>query len=106
MFFSSKKVVGIDIGSSSIKLAEMSVSSGGAVLENFAVIPSPQAAITNGEITDSILVSETIRSAFRENGFKHKSACIGLSGTAVIIKKISIPKVDPKKLKEQVQYEA
>ena len=106
MFFSSKKVVGIDIGSSAIKLAEITLAKGGATLDNFAVIPAPQQAITNGEITDSLLVSESIRSAFRENGFKNKTACVGLSGTAVIIKKISIPRVDPKKLREQVQYEA
>lgn len=106
MFFSSKKVVGIDIGSSAIKLAEITLTKGGATLDNFAVIPAPQQAITNGEITDSLLVAETIRSAFRENGFKNKTACVGLSGTAVIIKKISIPRVDPKKLREQVQYEA
>ena len=106
MFFSSKKVVGVDIGSSSIKLAELTLSAGGATLDNFAVIPSPQQAITNGEITDSILVADSIRTAFRENGFKNKSACIGLTGTAVIIKKISIPRVDPKKLREQIQYEA
>lgn len=106
MFFSSKKVVGIDIGSSAIKLAEITLAKGGATLDNFAVIPAPQQAITNGEITDSLLVSESIRSAFRENGFKNRTACVGLSGTAVIIKKISIPRVDPKKLREQVQYEA
>jgi type IV pilus assembly protein PilM len=106
MFFSSKKVVGIDIGSSAIKLAEITMAKGGATLDNFAVIPAPQQAITNGEITDSLLVSESIRSAFRENAFKNKTACVGLSGTAVIIKKISIPRVDPKKLREQVQYEA
>jgi type IV pilus assembly protein PilM len=106
MFFSSKKVVGIDIGSSAIKLAELTISKSGATLDNFAVIPAPQQAITNGEITDSLLVSESIRSAFRENGFKNRTACVGLSGTAVIIKKINIPRVDPKKLREQVQYEA
>lgn len=106
MFFSSKKVVGVDIGSSSIKLAELTVSSGGATLDNFAVIPSPQQAITNGEITDSVLVADTIRTAFKENGFKNKSACVGLSGTAVIIKKISMPRVEPKKLRDQIQYEA
>lgn len=106
MFFSSKKVVGIDIGSSSIKLAEVSFSAKGAILENFAVIPSPQQAITNGEITDTLLVAESIKTAFKENGFKNKKACVGLSGTAVIIKKISIPKVEPKKLREQIRYEA
>ena len=106
MFFSSKKVVGIDIGSSAIKLAEITINKGGITLDNFAVVPAPQQAITNGEITDSLLVAESIRSAFRENGFKNRTACVGLSGTAVIIKKISIPRVDPKKLREQVQYEA
>lgn len=106
MFFSSKKVVGIDLGSSSIKLAELTYSNKGVTLDNFAVIPSPQQAIANGEITDSILVAETVKTGFRENGFKNKSACIGLSGTAVIIKKITIPKVEPKKLKEQIRYEA
>lgn len=106
MFFSSKKVVGIDIGSSSIKLAEMTFSNKGAFLDNFAVIPSPAQAINNGEITDTLLVAESIKTAFKENGFRNKNASIGLSGTAVIIKKISIPKTDPKKLKEQIRYEA
>lgn len=106
MFFSSKKVIGIDIGSSSIKLAEMSFSPRGGILENFAVYPSPLQAISNGEITDTLLVAESIKAAFKENRFKNKNACVGLSGTAVIIKKISIPKVEPKKLKEQIKYEA
>ena len=106
MFFSSKKVVGIDIGSSSIKLAEINFSQKGAFLENFAVYPSPLQAIANGEITDTLLVAESIKMAFRENGFRNKNASVGLSGTAVIIKKISIPKVDPKKLKDQIKYEA
>jgi len=106
MFFSSKKVLGIDIGSSSIKLAEVTLSSKGALLVNFAVIPSPVQAINNGEITDTFLVAESIRACFKENDFGRKNASVGLSGTAVIIKKISIPKVDPKKLKEQIKYEA
>ena len=106
MFFSSKRVVGIDIGASSIKLAEIEFSSKGAILENFAVIPSPLQSINNGEITDTLLVADSIRTCFKENGFRYKNVCIGLSGTAVIIKKIGIPKVDPKKLSEQIKYEA
>ena len=106
MFFSSKKVIGIDIGSSTIKLAEMNFSPKGSYLENFAVVPSPLQSITNGEITDSLLVAETIKMAFKENHFKNRNASVGLSGTAVIIKKISIPRVDMGKLKEQIKYEA
>lgn len=104
--FSSKKVIGLDIGSSSIKIAELTVTSSGAVLDNFAVIPSPPQAVSSGEITDTVLVAESIRSACKENSFRIRRVCVGLSGTAVIIKKISIPRVDPKNLVEQVRYEA
>jgi len=106
MLFSSKKIIGLDIGSSSIKIAEMTVNKNGAVLDNFALIQSPSQAMNNGEITDSLLISEAIKTAFKENGFRNKKACVGLSGTAVIVKKISIPKVEAKDIREQVQYEA
>ncbi|MBC7741170.1 MAG: type IV pilus assembly protein PilM [Bdellovibrionaceae bacterium] len=106
MFISSKKIIGLDIGSSSIKLAELTVTKDGAMLDNFAVIPAPAQAMANGEIIDSIVIAESIKAAFKENSFRFKKACVGLSGTAVIIKKISIPRVDPKNIREQVRYEA
>lgn len=106
MFFSSKSIIGIDIGSSTIKLAEVSYSSKGAFIDNFAVIPTPPQSVSNGEITDLVLVAESIKACFKENNFRNKNASVGLSGTAVIIKKITIPKVDPKKIAEQVKYEA
>ncbi len=106
MFFTSKKVLGLDIGSSSIKLAELSLSKAGAMIENFAFIQSPQSALSNGEITDPLLVAESIKSIYKEKSFSRKQTCIGLSGTAVIVKKISMPLADTKNLMEQVRYEA
>ncbi len=106
MFFSSKKVLGLDIGSSSIKLAELTLTKTGATVDNFAFIQSPQSALNNGEITDPLLVAESIKAIYKEKNFTRKQACIGLSGTAVIVKKISMPKADSKNLIEQVRYEA
>lgn len=106
MFFSSKKVLGLDIGSSSIKLAELTHTKTGAAIDNFAFIQSPQSALSNGEITDPFLVAESIKSIFKEKNFKIKRTCVGLSGTAVIVKKISMPEVDSKNILEQVRYEA
>lgn len=106
MFFSSKKLIGLDIGSSSIKLAELSLTKTGATIDNFAFIQSPQSALNNGEITDPLLIAESIKSIYKGKGFSSKNACIGLSGTAVIVKKISMPQADTKNLMEQVRYEA
>ncbi|MFZ3228724.1 MAG: type IV pilus assembly protein PilM [Pseudobdellovibrio sp.] len=106
MFFSSKKTLGLDIGSSSIKLAELTLTKLGASIDNFALTQSPVAALNSGEITDPILVAETIKAAFKENGFRNKKVCVGLSGTAVIVKKISMPQAGGKNIMEQVRYEA
>jgi type IV pilus assembly protein PilM len=106
MFFSSKKILGLDIGSSSIKLAELSLTKNGATIENFALVQSPQAALNSGEITDPILVAEAIKATFKENNFRNKNVCVGLSGTAVIVKKISMPHTMGKDIMEQVRYEA
>lgn len=105
-FLSNKKVIGLDIGSSSIKMAQLTVGKNDATLEDFAFIQTPSGAIANSEIIDSVLLADSIRTLFRENKFKNKNCCVGLSGTAVIVKKIAMPRVDPKVIFEQIQYEA
>lgn len=106
MFFSSKKVVGVDLGSSSIKLAQVSKSKGVALLDNFAFVQTPAQTINNGDITDTYLLGESVKMLFKEQKFTSKNACIGMWGSTSIVKKISMPKVDAKSLKEQIKYEA
>lgn len=106
MFFSSKKVLGLDIGSSSIKLAELTLTKNGATIDNFSLVQSPHSALNSGEITDPVLVAEAIKASFKENNFRNKQVCVGLSGTAVIVKKISMPQAQGKDIMEQVRYEA
>lgn len=106
MLFSSKKVVGVDLGSSSIKLAQVSKSKGMALLDNFAFVQTPAQTINNGDITDTYLLGESVKMLFKEQKFTSRNACIGMWGSTSIVKKISMPKVDAKSLKEQIKYEA
>lgn len=106
MLFRSKKTIGLDLGSSSIKLAEVSVSKGLATLENFAFVQTPQAGMVNGDITDTFLIGEAVKSLYKEQKFSRKNACVGMWGSTTIVKKISMQKTDPKSLKDQIKYEA
>ena len=106
MFFTSKKTIGLDLGSSSIKLAEVSVSKGVATLENFAFVQTPQAGISNGDLIDTFLIGESVKALHKEQNFSRKNACIGMWGTSAIVKKITMPKIDAKSLKDQIKYEA
>ena len=106
MFFQSKKIIGLDIGSSSIKLAELDVSKKGAQLVSFGFTPTPPNAVTAGEIVDVSGVGFAIQQLLMEIKSKRKKIATAMWGTAVIVKKITIPKMDKKLVKEQIRFEA
>jgi type IV pilus assembly protein PilM len=106
MLFSSKKVIGIDLGSSSIKVVELEASGGGYSLVSFGVVSTPTDSIANGQINDTSNLGSAIQNILRETKTKTKVAVTGMWGATIIIKKISVPRVDPKVLSETIRFEA
>lgn len=106
MFFNSKKVVGLDIGTSSIKMAELDLSRGGATLQAFGITPTPSGSMYSGEISSPNAIAQAIKSLAAEIKSKRKNVSTGMWGTAVIVKKITIPKVEQKLVAQQVRWEA
>ncbi len=108
MFFSkSKNVVGLDIGSSAIKLVELKEKKGGTFqLVKIGLERLSPEAIVDGSIMDSSLVVETIQRLNSEQSVKNSNYATSLSGHSVIIKKISLPAMSPEELAESIQWEA
>lgn len=106
MFFGANKVLGLDIGSSSIKIAELDVSKNGAKLVNFGMAQTPPNSINGGDISDPGALSVAIKSLIMDMKSGRKNAAVGMFGTAVIVKKITIPRIDLKLVGEQVKWEA
>lgn len=108
MFFSkSKNVVGLDIGSSAIKLVELKEKKGGSysLVKLGAERLSPE-AIVDGSIMDSSMVVETIQRLNTDQSIKNSNYATSLSGHSVIIKKITLPAMSPEELAESIQWEA
>lgn len=106
MFFRSKKLLGLDIGTSSIKIAELDVSGSGAVLQNFGFIQTPQNSVATEEIRDVSSLSSAISNLISEVKTKRKKVSSGIGGTSVIVRKITMPKLEGKILKDQIRFEA
>jgi type IV pilus assembly protein PilM len=106
MLFKSKKILGLDIGSSSIKIAEMDVSKGGAQLLSFGFAPTPPNTVSAGEISDISTVGIAVQGLVNEIRTKRKNIATGMWGTAVIVKKITIPKMERKLIQDQIRFEA
>jgi len=108
LFGRSKNLVGLDIGSSSVKAVELKdLGKGrGFQLLNIGIEPLSPEAIVDGAIMDSGLVAETIQRLFTANRIKSQEVAISLSGHSVIIKKISLPQMTQEELGESIQWEA
>jgi type IV pilus assembly protein PilM len=108
LFGRSKSLVGLDIGSSSIKAVELKdLGKGrGYQLLSLGIESLSPEAIVDGAIMDSSLVAETIQRLFTANRIKTTDVAISLSGHAVIIKKISLPQMSQEELSESIQWEA
>ncbi len=104
--FGNKQVIGLDLGTSSIKMVEVLVSGRSYKLNNFGMSAIPEGLIDGGEILDPAALSNIILALHRELGIKCKKVCTGMFGGAVIVKKISMPRIDPKLISEQIQWEA
>ncbi len=106
MFFKSKKLIGLDIGTANIKMAELDVGRKSAKLMRFHIAPTPARAINGGEVVDPAAISDAIKSMGFELASKRKNVAVGLWGTSVITKRISIPKMDQSLVAGQIRWEA
>ncbi|MEO6488252.1 MAG: type IV pilus assembly protein PilM [Thermoanaerobaculia bacterium] len=107
IFSKSKNVVGLDIGSSAIKLVELKEKKGGTYsLVKLGLERLSPEAIVDGSIMDSSMVVETITKLNNEKQIKNSNYATSLSGHSVIIKKISLPAMSPEELAESIQWEA
>ena len=104
---SSRRLLGLDITTSSVKLIELSESGGQFRVESYAAEPTPHNAINEKAIVDAEAVGEAIRRAVKRSGASAKEAAIAISGDAAITKVIQMPRtLNDSELEGQVELQA
>jgi type IV pilus assembly protein PilM len=106
LFKKKKDLVGIDIGSSSIKLVQLWQTKDGYQLLNAAIIPLPSEAIVDNSLMDTVAVVDAVKSLVDSLGIKTKEVACSISGNAVIIRKIMLPAMTSEELEDQISWEA
>lgn len=107
MLFSGKDSIGLDIGSSYIKIVKLKESKGSYELDLFHMHPLSPELIVDGSIIDSLRLVEALKEAIRTAGIKTKNAVISISGhSSAIIKRISLPEMTEEELSESIKFEA
>ena len=107
MVFGKKDhLVGLDIGSAFVKVAELKISKKGNSLQKFGVAPVPNGVIEEGRIADKDRLADIIRTLFKSHKIREKNVAISTGGHSVVVKTISTPTVDEKELHQTIRAEA
>ena len=107
MVFGKKDhLVGLDIGSRSIKAAQVVESKNGPMLKHFGIVDIAHGAIEEGTINDPEAVSESIQQLFKSYNIKESNVAVSIGGYSVIVKKINVQTMAEEQLQETIHFEA
>lgn len=107
MAFSKKDhLIGLDIGSRSIKLAEVQHTKKGRVLQKYGMVNLPQNSIVEGRIKEPEVVADAIKGLVSDLKVTEQNVATSVAGYSVIIKRITVGKQTEEELHENIQYEA
>ncbi len=106
LFSRKNPLVGLDIGSSSLKLVEIEETSKGFVLNRYCQIPLPKGVIVDGAPAEREELTAGIREIFKRSGCRRKRVVTSLSGQSVIVKKVSFATMEETELRDLIRDEA
>src|ERR1700716_2555037 len=101
-----KALVGLDIGSRSIKGGGLERSKTGFQLMSFGLEALAQDTVVDGAIMDAPLVAGAISNIFETQKIKTKNVATAVSGHSVIVKRVTLPSMTEEELYDRIQSEA
>ena len=102
----SKFVVGLDIGTSAVRAAELDVSHSKPVLHTYGQVGLPPGSLVDGEIRDSAAVSEAIIKLWKNGQFSSNSVIVGIAGLRAITREIDLPFVPDNEVDSAVRFQS
>ena len=108
MFGLGKKatpIIGVDIGSSTIKVAQFKHDKNGLSLVNFGVVPTPEGTIEEGKIVKGDAISEALGSLLSLHSLVGKRVSASVSGQLVTVKQVTVDEIPRQPLADIVKWE-
>ena len=101
-----KNLVGLDIGSSSVKAVELGKKGANLQLLNLGFENLQTDTIVDGQIMELNNVSNVISQIFSEHQIRTTRVAAGVSGHSVIVKNIVLPQMSTEELQESFSWHA
>lgn len=97
--------MGLDIGTSGVRAAELSVGKGTATLERFGQVALPAGAVRDGEVIDSDAVAGAIKQLWAQAKFSSKKVVVGVANQKVVVRQVDLPWLPVNELRESLAFQ-
>jgi type IV pilus assembly protein PilM len=101
-----QQVVGLDIGTSAVRAAELEFGAGQPKLVAFGQVGLPPGAIIDGEVQDIPAVADAIRRLWHNGRFVSDSVVVGIAGLRVITRELDLPWVPDGEVESAVRFQS
>jgi len=99
-------VVGLDIGTSAVRAAEIDTSKSVPVLLTYGQVGLPPGSLVDGEIRDTTSVTEAIEKLWKNGQFTKSSVIVGIAGLRAITREIDLPYVPDDEVDSAVRFQS
>ena len=96
--------VGVDIGSTAVRVAEVTVDEI-PVLVRAAQVLVPAGAVEGGEIRDPAIVAEALREVLVKAGVATKQVYLGVGNQRVVVRDVALPWLPEKELRDTLAFQ-
>jgi len=100
-----RTAIGLDIGTSSVRAAQITVSKGKAVLDRVGQVALPPGAVRDGEVADPDAVAEALKLMWTRAKFSKKDVVLGISNQKVFVRLVQVPWMPAADLKSSLKFQ-
>ncbi|MCG2797150.1 MAG: pilus assembly protein PilM [Cellulomonas sp.] len=107
----TSRVIGLDIGTTAVRAAEIEFGAGGPkgkgqpTLLRAGQVPLPLGAVRDGEVADPGTVAEAIKQLWASAHLQSKDVVIGVGNQRVVVRELDLPWMPAAQLKESLPFQ-
>jgi type IV pilus assembly protein PilM len=105
MQFGPTAPIGLDIGTSAVRAAQVNMARGSPSLLSFGQVPLPTGAVVDGEIRDAGAVAEAISQLWKRAKIRNKRAVIGVANQRVVVRQMDLPYLEEKEFRSALRFQ-
>ncbi len=100
-----KTSVGLDIGTSAVRAAQLSIGRSGATLERFGQVALPVGAVSDGEVIDREAVASAIKELWTQAQFSSRRVVLGVANQKVVVRQVDLPWMETAELRKALSFQ-